>query len=102
MAAGVPPPILETEGRDARSQPVPAIGPQEVRIMTAAYYSDTHEPPKPPVEDRRTQHAEPATAPKRRINDTWFNKARWVIVIALWLLVGLAVFGYLIRALSEG
>ncbi|SIQ27435.1 hypothetical protein SAMN05421829_103218 [Aromatoleum tolulyticum] len=59
------------------------------------YYSGQEAPPELSTEDRRTHEVDPNAAPKRRINDTWFNRVRWPAFLVAWVAMGLAVFAYL-------
>lgn len=70
--------------------------------MTAMHAAGSHDLPEMTTDDRRTHVIEPSTAPKRRINDTLFNRLRWPVFIGIWFVVGLAVFVYLLRMLTGG
>lgn len=59
------------------------------------YYPGHGAPPELSTEDRRTHAVDPGTSPKRRINDTWFNKVRWPAFLVVWVAMGLVVFAYL-------
>jgi hypothetical protein len=55
-------------------------------------------PPNPseqPVE-RRRHDADPATTPRRRINDTWFNRIRWPAFVYAWFVLGFFLLVYLL------
>ncbi|NMG27403.1 hypothetical protein [Aromatoleum evansii] len=56
-------------------------------------------PPELSTEDRRTHAVEREAAPKRRLNDTWFNKVRWPAFLVFWFVMGLVAFAYLFQAL---
>lgn len=68
--------------------------------MSAINYHSGHgAPPELSTEDRRTQAVDPDAAPKRRINDTWFNRVRWPAFLVAWVAMGLIVFAYLFNAM---
>lgn len=68
--------------------------------MTALHYSDPNPLEHLAGTERRTA-APPGKHRKRRINDSAFNKARWLIVIGLWFLGGIIVLAYLVKALMQ-
>lgn len=49
-----------------------------------------------PSDDRRRHHADPATTPRRRINDTLFNKIRWPAFVFSWFVLGFFLLVYLL------
>lgn len=63
------------------------------------YYSGHEAPPELSTEDRRAQAHDPDAAPKRRINDTWFNKVRWPAFLVAWAAMGVLAFVYLFNAM---
>ncbi|MCC4116776.1 hypothetical protein LLG90_15565 [Aromatoleum toluclasticum] len=63
------------------------------------YYPGPGTPPELSTEDRRTHAADPEAAPKRRLDDTWFNKVRWPAFLVFWFVMGLVVFAYLFQAM---
>ena len=63
------------------------------------YYPGPGSPPELTTEDRRSRSADPGASPKRRINDSWFNRIRWPAFLVGWIVMGLAVFAYLFGAL---
>lgn len=63
------------------------------------YYPGPDAPPELSTEDRRTHAVDPDASPKRRINDTWFNKVRWPAFLVFWFVMGLVVFAYLFNAM---
>lgn len=65
--------------------------------MTTLDYSDGQQTPDLTTEDRRTRETEPAGTPKRRIDDTFFNRLRWPVFLLLWFIGGLSVLGYLVK-----
>jgi hypothetical protein len=61
--------------------------------MSALRYS----PPEPPQPgERRHQYIEPAKTPRRRINDTLFNRIRWPAFVYSWFVLGFALLVYLL------
>ncbi len=68
--------------------------------MTATDFPDSGIPDELTTQDRRTHTRGAAGTPKRRLDDTLFNRLRWPAFLVLWFLGGLAVFLYLIDAIS--
>ena len=68
-------------------------------MSTTHYYSGPGAPPELSVEDRRSHAVDQEKSPRRRINDTWFNKVRWPAFLIAWVVMGLVVFAYLFHAL---
>lgn len=68
-------------------------------MSAAAYRPDQDVLTHDSTQDRRRTKNDAPPGQHRRINDRWFNKARWEIAIGLWLVAGLAVLAYLIQAL---
>lgn len=60
--------------------------------MTASHYQDPGQMAEFTVKDRRQRHE--AGTPKRRVNDSFFNSARWGFFLAAWFLMGVGVLGY--------
>lgn len=63
------------------------------------YYPGPGTPPELSTEDRRTRAVDSEAAPKRRLDDTWFNKVRWPAFLVFWFVMGLVVFAYLFQAM---
>lgn len=49
-----------------------------------------------PFQERRHHDTDPATTPRRRINDTFFNRIRWPAFIYLWFVLGFFLLVYLL------
>lgn len=75
---------------------------RESSAMATIHYPPSHPSAPRPTEDRRSRDMDPALTPKRRINDTFFNKARWPVFMGLWFVGGLAVIVYLLLAFMKG
>ena len=70
---------------------------EEADIMTAMGYSEYDDPLS--SEDRRQRNVDPSATPRRRIDDTLFNKIRWPAGIVLWFVGGGGLFVYLVYRL---
>ncbi|QTQ37831.1 Uncharacterized protein ToN1_37240 [Aromatoleum petrolei] len=62
------------------------------------YHQGPGSPPGLSTEDRRLPSADPDISPKRRINDSWFNRIRWPMFLVGWVAMGLVAFAYLFGA----
>lgn len=69
-------------------------------MSAAAYRPDQDVLTRPGTSDRRHAATDGLPGHRRRINDRWFNKARWEIAIGLWFVAGVVALAYLIWALA--
>lgn len=65
--------------------------------MNALHLSDSRPTPGP---ERRLHRAPPGSAPRRRIQDTFFNRVRWPAFVFAWFIAGLAVLLLLLNRVS--
>lgn len=58
--------------------------------------------PSRSAEDRRSHQTDPSMTPKRRLNDSLFNKVRWPALIYFWFALGIILFIYVFIWRSMG
>lgn len=68
-------------------------------MSAAIYRPDQDALTHPTRDDRRSTAPNSGSSHRRRVNDSWFNKARWEFAIALWFVFGVVVLATLIGLL---